>query len=204
MKKLLRKIKWKILYGSYPSKNLLRFGLKFVKCASLGDNVRVGGKVQLCNAQNLYIGDNVLLGNDSYIDAMSEIRIGNGCMLAPKIFMVAGTHNYAGSDLKAVPYDNRLIDSPIVIEDNVWIGGNVSIAPGAHIGKGSVIGLGCVIAGDVPPYSVVIGEKGRVIKRRSVKVYEHLVDLGLVYGKAFAGKDFEMVQKDDLDLLYEN
>ncbi len=29
---------------------------------------------------------------------------------------------------------------PIVIEDDVWIGGDVTITPGVTIGKGSIIG----------------------------------------------------------------
>ena len=54
----------------------------------------------------------------------------------------------------------------ISIENDVWIAGGVSIKPGVTIGNGSVIGARAVIAKDVPPYAVVVGNPGRIIKYR--------------------------------------
>ena len=45
--------------------------------------------------------------------------------------------------------------SPIIIDDNCWIGSNVTILRGTHIGTGSVIGAGCVVKGVIPPHSLV-------------------------------------------------
>lgn len=132
---------------------------------------------------------------DCYFAASSSISIGSGCMFGPKVFCIAGSHFYDGEDLHSVPYDNRIVDLPVVIEDNVWIAGNVSIAPGSHIGKGSVIGLGCVVAGKIPPYSVVIGPKGQVVKQRDKERYEKLVASDAIFNKAYAGGSFETIQK---------
>ena len=53
---------------------------------------------------------------------------------------------------------------PIVIEDNVWIGGQVVVNPGVRIGKNSVIGSGSVVTKDIPADVVAAGNPCRVIR----------------------------------------
>ena len=54
--------------------------------------------------------------------------------------------------------------SEVVIEENVWVGFEAVILPGVRIGRGSIIGSKSIIAEDVPPYAVVVGNPGRIIK----------------------------------------
>lgn len=58
----------------------------------------------------------------------------------------------------------RAEHSPVVIEDNVWIGEFAAILKGVTVGKGSIIGSHCVVTQDVPPYSIVVGNPARVVK----------------------------------------
>jgi acetyltransferase-like isoleucine patch superfamily enzyme len=53
---------------------------------------------------------------------------------------------------------------PIVIEENVWVGFDAIILPGVTVGRGAVIGCKAIVTEDVPPYAVVVGSPGRVIK----------------------------------------
>jgi len=53
-----------------------------------------------------------------------------------------------------------------VIGNDVWIGREAKIMPGVTIGNGSIIGSYCVVAKDVPAYSIVVGNPGKVIKMR--------------------------------------
>lgn len=170
---------------------ILQWRLK--RFRALGANIRMGRDVKLLQTENMEIGDNVFFGNECYFDAVSRISIGSGCMFGPRVFCIAGSHNYDSPDLKAVPYDNRQIDLPVVIGDNVWIGGNVSVAPGTRIGEGSVIALGAIVAGEIPPYSVVMSEKASVVKYRNKEMYTSLVAQGAIYNSVFAGKPFEIV-----------
>ena len=57
----------------------------------------------------------------------------------------------------------------VVIEDDIWIGARVIILSGTHIGKGSIISAGSVVSSKIPPYSIVVGNPGRVISKRKVK-----------------------------------
>jgi acetyltransferase-like isoleucine patch superfamily enzyme len=63
--------------------------------------------------------------------------------LAPNVSLYSGTH----------PLDPELRDGtngpesgkPIIIEEDVWIGGNVTVCPGVTIGRGSTVGAGSVV-----------------------------------------------------------
>ena len=56
---------------------------------------------------------------------------------------------------------------PCVVEDDVWIGHNAVITPGVNrIGRGAVIAAGATVTRDVPPYAIVAGNPGKVIKYR--------------------------------------
>lgn len=57
----------------------------------------------------------------------------------------------------------RLTESP-TIEDEVWIGPHAIIVGGITIGRGSRIGGGAFVTEDVPPWSVVTGNPGSIVK----------------------------------------
>lgn len=52
------------------------------------------------------------------------------------------------------------------IGSDVWIGTEALILSGVTIGDGAVIGAMAVVARDVPPYAIVAGNPGNVIKYR--------------------------------------
>lgn len=100
-----------------------------------------------------------------------KISIGNYCSIADNVeFLVGGEHNY--KRISTYPFQSKIYkqltsDTPnydIIIEDDVWIGYGCLIMSNAHIGKGSVIGARSVVTGEVPPYSIYVGNK--VVKQR--------------------------------------
>lgn len=52
-----------------------------------------------------------------------------------------------------------------VIEDEVWIGPHAIIVGGVTVGKGSRIAGGAYVFEDVPPYCVVLGNPGQIVRR---------------------------------------
>lgn len=57
--------------------------------------------------------------------------------------------------------------SPLHIGNDVWLGHNAVISSAVHsIGDGAVVGAGAVVFKDVPPYAVVVGNPGRVVRYR--------------------------------------
>ena len=53
---------------------------------------------------------------------------------------------------------------PIVVGDNVWMGGNVCVMPGVTIGSNTVIAAGSVVAHDIPAGVLAAGNPCRVIR----------------------------------------
>ncbi len=54
--------------------------------------------------------------------------------------------------------------SPVIIDDDVWVGANSVILAGSKIGKHSVVAAGSVVNTVIPPYSVCAGVPAKVIK----------------------------------------
>jgi len=57
----------------------------------------------------------------------------------------------------------------IKIGNDVWVGATSTIMSGVTIGDGAVIGAGSTITKDVPPFAIVAGNPGRVVKYRFTK-----------------------------------
>lgn len=75
--------------------------------------------------------------------------------------------------------DHSLVEfNPLVVGNDVWIGANAVVMPEVNsIGDGAVIGAGAVVVRDVPPYAVVLGNPGRIVKYRfSEDVIERLLE----------------------------
>ena len=53
---------------------------------------------------------------------------------------------------------------PILIMDNVWLGGGVIVCPGVTIGANTVVGAGAVVVRDLEANAVAVGNPARVIR----------------------------------------
>ena len=48
----------------------------------------------------------------------------------------------------------------------MWIGQNAVILPGVHIGDGAIIGANAVVGSNVEPYTIVVGNPAKPIRKR--------------------------------------
>lgn len=66
----------------------------------------------------------------------------------------------------------------VIIGNDVWIGNNALILSGVTIGDGAVIGSKAVVTKSVEPYSIVVGNPGRVVRYRfSPEKIERLIEI---------------------------
>ena len=111
----------------------------------------------------LSIGDYSGIGINSCI--YGPVTIGNDVMMGQDVIIYTTRHN---DDSVEVPMRVQGMKdiSPVIIEDDVWIGGRVIILPGVTIGRGSIIGAGAVVSRSIPPYSVAVGVPAKVVRSR--------------------------------------
>ena len=53
-----------------------------------------------------------------------------------------------------------------MIGNDVWVGQNAVILPGVHIGDGAIIGANSIVGSDVDPYTIVVGNPAKPIRKR--------------------------------------
>ena len=129
---------------------------------SLGDYSVIESFACINNAVgDVIIGDYTRIGLHNTI--IGPVTIGNHVNLAQGITVTALNHNFTDP--------NKRIDeqgvgtTPVVIEDDIWIGANAVILPGVTIGHHSVVAAGAVVTKNVPPHSLVAGVPAKVIKQ---------------------------------------
>lgn len=93
------------------------------------------------------------------LDVVS-ITIGDDVQIGPNVQLLTPTHPL-DPELRRAKWE---AGEPIVIEDNVWLGGGAIVLPGVTIGDNSVVGAGAVVTRDVEPGVVVAGNPARVIR----------------------------------------
>jgi acetyltransferase-like isoleucine patch superfamily enzyme len=62
--------------------------------------------------------------------------------------------------------DQGWTERPVEIGADCWIGMGVCILPGAQIGEGCVVGAGSVVAGELEPHCVAVGNPARPTRSR--------------------------------------
>lgn len=112
---------------------------------------------------NIHLGDYSGIGNRCSIGG--NTYIGDHVMMGPEVIVYTQNHNTERIDITMDKQGFQDV-KPVHIGNDVWIGRRVMIMPGVTIGNGCVIGAGAVVAKDIPPYSVAVGNPARVVKTR--------------------------------------
>ncbi|MGJ1322026.1 DapH/DapD/GlmU-related protein [Sphingobacterium faecium] len=94
---------------------------------------------------------------------IGPVTIGDHVHIGQHVLISGLNHSYEQVDLKIS--DQGVTVNQICIDSNVWIGANVVILPGVHIGEHSVVGAGSVVTRDVAPFTVVVGNPARCVKK---------------------------------------
>lgn len=94
----------------------------------------------------------------------AKISIGNNVLFGPGVQLYTPQHPL---DMESRHRQGLEYARPITICDNVWIGGNAILLGGICVGEGSVVGAGSVVTKDVPPFTLVVGNPARALRRLS-------------------------------------
>jgi virginiamycin A acetyltransferase len=106
-----------------------------------------------------------------------KLVIGKFCQIADGVLFLTASANHRMDGFSTYPFavfHGAFENAPslpgpgpdTIIGNDVWIGQGARILPGACLGCGVIVGAGAVVGGQVPPYSIVVGNPARVIRRR--------------------------------------
>lgn len=125
-----------------------------------GDNVVILNPIWADYGIYSTIGDGTFINHNAFLMDGGTITIGKNCLIGPNCGMYTATHALD-------PIERRTgIETalPIVIEDDVWLGGDVTILPGVTIGKGSIIGAKSLVNKNIPANVIAVGNPCKVLR----------------------------------------
>jgi len=139
-----------------------------------GDSHVRGELLTFWNGGSIEVGNRSYIGENSRIWSQSSIRIGSDVLISHLV-------DIHDTDGHPIDPDERLQDSrailqrgeyhtptatkssPVVIEDQVWLGFKATVLKGVTIGRGAIVAACSVVTKDVPAYAIVVGNPARVV-----------------------------------------
>ena len=116
-----------------------------------------------------------------------RLIIGKFCQIASGVEFVMNGANHKMNSVSTFPFytlegwdmeppslDDLPIKGDTVIGNDVWIGQDAVILPGVHVGDGAIIGACSVVGSDIDPYSIVVGDPAKLLRKR---FDDELIDL---------------------------
>lgn len=145
-------------------RNALFFSVRY-PWVRRGRNVHVQWSTRMWSPnRHIVIGDDVGIGGNCIIQC--DLDIGNKVLIAANVAFI-GSDDHRFDEIGTPMWDaGRGGSRRTVVEDDVWIGYGAIVLSGSRIGKGAIVAAGAVIAGDVEPYSVMVGYKARCLRKR--------------------------------------
>jgi acetyltransferase-like isoleucine patch superfamily enzyme len=117
--------------------------------------------------------------NIFFRDSGEKVEIGKFCSIAKNITILLGgghRHDWVTTfpfgHVSQTEFGNEKMNGhpmtkgSVIIGSDVWIGMGTTIMPGVKIGDGAVIAANSHIVTDIPPYGIVGGNPGKLIKLR--------------------------------------
>jgi acetyltransferase-like isoleucine patch superfamily enzyme len=114
---------------------------------------------------NIRIGDYCSVNPYSVLYGHGGLTIGSMVRIAAHVVIIPANHGIARLDVPIM--EQAVTLSPVVIQDNVWIGAGATILAGVVIGSGAVVAAGAVVTTSVPENAVVGGVPARVLAMRN-------------------------------------
>jgi maltose O-acetyltransferase len=126
----------------------------------IGQNSIIEPPFYCSYGQNIHIGDHVFLNVLCNILDNNEVHVGDHVMIGPAVQIYTAAHHLQ-AETRIQGWE---VAKPIVIEDNVWLGGGAILLPGVRIGRNAVVGAGAVVSRNVSSNTVVAGNPAKVIR----------------------------------------
>lgn len=138
-----------------------------------GKNLWITPPFYVDYGNNIYFGNNCEVNmNCTFLDD-NRIVIGDNALIAPNVQIYTAFHPTNVKDRFGKPNADGSFEfcktqtAPVIIGDNVWIGGGAILLPGVTVGNNVVIGAGSVVTKDIPDNTIAYGSPCRIIRKNN-------------------------------------
>lgn len=135
-----------------------------------GKNLWITAPFYVDYGNNIYFGNNCEVNmNCTFLDD-NKIIIGDNALIAPNVQIYTAFHPTDARDRFANVKEDGTFEfcktqtAPVIIGNNVWIGGGAIIMPGVAIGDNVVVGAGSIVTKDIPDNMIAYGNPCRIIR----------------------------------------
>lgn len=118
--------------------------------AQVGKEVVIKPCVNIKYPWRLRIGDYSWIGENVWIDNLSDVTVGAHCCISQGALLLCGNHDYTKESFD-------LSTAPVSIGDGAWVGARAVVCPGVSMGEGAVLTAGSVATGELAPQTVYQG-----------------------------------------------
>lgn len=131
--------------------------------AKVDRHCNVYADVKIWAPWNLELGNCSSIASGVNVYNTGRVRIGRHTVISQGAYLCPGSHDITDPKF-------RMICGDLVIGDQVWIGTEAFVGGlGVHVNEGAVVGARAVVTKDVSPWSVVVGNPAREVKKRIIR-----------------------------------
>lgn len=127
--------------------------------ARIGKAVHIHPTACITIPWNLEIADFASIGDGARVYNLGKVTVGYGATVSQGAHLCAGTHDYTKANLP-------LVKAPLWIGEGAWICADAFVGPGVTVERYAIVGARAVAMRDVPAWSILVGNPGKVIRQR--------------------------------------
>lgn len=129
--------------------------------AKIGERLIIKPGVNIKYPWFLTCGDYVSIGENVWIDNLTNVYLGNHTTISQGAMLLTGNHNY-----KSTSFD--LMVGEITLEEGSWVGAQSVVCPGVTLHSHSILSVASVAASNLLEYSIYQGNPAVKVKDRNI------------------------------------
>lgn len=167
-KNQLIRLIWSIVWGSFARPFPRNLGSQWKRFLLRLFGAKIDSTAIIYSSVNVYYPANLIMEKNSCLAShvncynVDLVKIGANTTISQGAFLCTASHDIAN------PL-NPLITAPIIIEDQAWIAADAFVGMGVTIKQGAVVGARAVVFKNVEPWTIVVGNPAKLIKKRIIK-----------------------------------
>ena len=129
--------------------------------AKIGKGVIIKPSVNIKYPWKLQIGNNVWIGEEVWIDNLSNVLIGDSVTLSQGAMILTGSHDHTKETFD-------FISLPVLVEEGAWIGARAVVHGGVTVGSHAILGINAVAENNMQPYTIYKGNPAVPVLKRII------------------------------------